>query len=371
MLSDMRGDLLLLSTRSMHDYAARVAHQLETFPDFHATHRRANYVGELRPVQFADGEIEVELQSSVRGRDVFLFAQAGRNNQSLTVEQNKMELYHCIDAIRRAQPQRITLFETYCSASRSDRTTRRNSVGFWIHYKTLMSLGVDHIITYQLHSDKSKTVVDPRLCAIDDVPAVPLLQEYIAENFIKTNEVLTDYVQKQWLFCSVDAGGEGIAKKFARAFDTHLVIAHKQRAYNRANTVESTTILSDSPLSGKEVWIVDDMIDTGGSIHTLAQELKKRGVAKVHIAIIHPVFSGPAVDRLGWLYDNGMLDTVLVTDTLDVSGDLKRRLPSLQVVSSARLSAELIMRMNEEQSLSPFFDDFHARTYLSSPKLFM
>ncbi len=371
MLQNMRGQLLLLSTRSMRDYAARVAHQLETFPDFHARHRRENYVGELRPVQFADGEVEVELQSSVRGRDVFLFAQAGRNSQGLSVEQNKLELYHSIDSIRRAQPQRITLFETYCSASRSDRTTRRNSVGFWIHYKTLTSLGVDHIITYQLHSDKSKTVVDPRVCAMDDVPAIPLLQEYIADNFIGSTEVLTDYVQNQWLFCSVDAGGEGIAKKFARAFGTHLVIAHKQRDYHKANTIESTTILTDSSLKGKEVWIVDDMIDTGGSIYTLTQELKKREVSKIHIAVIHPVLSGPAIDRLCWLYDNGLLDTILVTDTLDVSEEFKRRLPALHVVSSARLSAELIMRINEEKTLSPFFEDFYARPHLSSPRLFM
>ena len=316
-------------------------------------------------------EIEVEVHTSIRGKDVFLFASAGRNAYGLSVEQNKLELYHAIDAIRRSQPARITLFEPFCTSSRSDRTTRRNSVGFWIHYKTLTSLGVDHIITYQLHSDKSKTVVDPRVCAIDDVPASPLIKEYITDSFIRKPDVLNSTVREDWLFCSVDAGGENAARKYARAFGTKLMIAHKQRNYDKTNTVESINILTDTEIEGKEVWIVDDMIDTGGSVYTLVKELKHRGVETINIAIIHPVFSDPATERLRELHDSGMLDRLIVTDTLEVADDLHRALPFLHVVSSARLSAEIIMRMHEEQSLSPFFDDFDPRHYLSNLKLFL
>ena len=367
----MRGELLLLSTRSMLDYAGRVAYQLQTFPDFHAVANARDFVGRLRTVRFADGEMEVEVHTSLRGKEVYLFASAGRNRDGLTVEENKLELYHTIDALKRAQAEHIILFEPYCSSSRSDRTTRRNSVGFWVHYKTVVSLGVDHIITFNLHSDKSRTVVDPRQCAIDDVPAIVLLKEYITDTFIKDPQTLQERVQRDWIFCSVDAGGEGIAKRYARAFGTRLVIAHKQRDYNVANSVESITILSDASIEGKVVWIVDDMIDTAGSVYALALELHSRGVAAINIAAVHPVFSDPAVDRLAELHEAGALDNVVVADTVDCSDELRRRMPFLHVVSSARLSAEIIMRLHEEKSLSPFFDEFNAWEYLSSLKLFV
>lgn len=367
----MRGDLLLLATRSMDAYCARVAYHLETFPEFHATNQSKEFVGTLTTVKFADGEMEVAVETSLRGKDVFLFANAARNNLGLTVEENKLELYHTVDSLRRAQAGKITLFETYVSSSRSDRTTRRNSVGFWIHYKTLQALGVDHILTYSLHSDKSRSVVDPTLCVIDDVPAIVLLKEYITDTFIKTKLALEEDVRKNWLFCSVDAGGEGVAKQFARAFGTKLVIAHKQRDYDQANALASINILSDTAIRGKKIWIVDDMIDTAGSVYALVRELNKREVGEVSIAVVHPVFSPPAITRLSKLHHEGLLANVVVVDTVECPEGLKNQMPFLHVVSSARMSAEIIMRVNEEGSLSPFFDPFNAQEYLSSMKLFI
>ena len=366
----MRGELVVLATRSMEDYTDSVVREMQTFPDFYGKGYRENVRGELRTVTFADGEIEVELLSSIRGKDVFLFGSAARNANGLSVEQNKLELYHAIDALRRSQPGRITLFEPFCTSSRSDRTTRRNSVGFWVHYKTLSSLGVDQIITYQLHSEKSKTVVDPRVCAIEDVPAGPLMMEYLTNHMIRKPDTLSGEVKDRWLFCSVDAGGESVARAYASAFGTNLVIAHKQRNYHTANSVEAINILSDTDITGKHVWIVDDMIDTGGSVFALVKELSARGVGDVDIAIIHPVLSDPATDRLCELHAAGMLNRVVAIDTVDCGG-LTERLPFLQIVSSARLSAEIVMRMHEEQSLSPFFDPFDPRHYLSSLELFL
>lgn len=360
---------MILSTRSTMEYAADVAYHLETFPEVSAHYRLREMVSRLSPVRFADGEMEVEVNTTLRGKDVFVFANAGRNQLGLSVEENKLELYHAVDALQRSQAGRITLFEPYCTSSRSDRTTRRNSVGFWVHYKTLMSLGVNHIITYQLHSDKSRTVVDPTLCAIDDVPANALVAEYICDNFVQTATRLDDHVRQHWVFCSVDAGGEGLAKQYANAFGTDLVIAHKHRDYTKANTVESIDILSDSPIEGKEIWIVDDMIDTGGSVERLVRELNARNVAKVHIVAIHPVLSDPAPARLLNLYEEGLLHSLIVTDTLKCNPEVCGNLPFVHVVPSARLSAEIVLRMHREESLSPFFDRFDPRAYMARRKL--
>jgi len=364
----MRGEIHLLSTRSMADFASRVAFQMLSFPD----NRWANtdFVGKMRCIRFADGEMEIEVVSSLRGKDVFLIAGAARNASGLSNEENKLELYHAIDAIKRSDAGRITLLEPYYSSSRSDRTTRRNSVGFWVHYKTLMSLGVNHIITFQLHSDKSKTAVDPTLCAIDDVPANRLLQEFIAEQFVRTQEYLEHVVRKNWLFCSVDAGGESLAKKYAQAFGTQLIIAHKQRDYQKQNTVDSIHILSDTSLEGKIIWIVDDMIDTAGSVYVLVKELHKRGVSQINIAIVHAVFSDPAIERIEEMHQSGMLHNLLVSDTIEITETLKARMPFLKVVSSARLASEIMMRVHHQQSLSPYFEDFNAERYFASLKLF-
>ena len=365
----MLDDLLILSTRSTIDYASQVAYHLETFPEFRSSVQPRKFVRKLTTVRFADGEMEVEVDVTLRGRDVFLFANAGRNSVGLSIEENKLELYHSIDALRRAKAGQITLFEPYCSCGRSDRTTRRNSVGLWVHYKTLVSLGVNRMITYQLHSDKSKTIVDPTLCAIDDVPVYNLLEDYITRVFVRSYANYRDYVRQNWIFCSVDAGSEDLAKKYAADFDCPLMIAHKQRNYQVANSIERVNILSDSPIEGKEVWIVDDMIDTAGSVYTLVHALKERGLTKINIATVHPVFSGSAIKRLLSLHEEGLLQNLVALDTIDCSAELRQKLPFLHIVSSARHSAEIVLRNHERKSMSPFLDSFDVIGYLQSPRL--
>jgi ribose-phosphate pyrophosphokinase len=269
-----------------------------------------------------------------------------------------------VDALRRAQAQRITVFEPYCGPGRSDRLTRRNSVGLWLHFKILISLGIDHYITFQLHSEKSKTFIDPALCAVDDIPARALLKRYLCDNFIMTREKLHNDVRKKWLFCSVDAGGEGLAKRFAASFGTRMVISHKQRDYSAANTVESINILTAEPIEGKTLWVIDDMIDTGDSMSKLVRELASRSPAALNIAIVHPVFSPPALDRLGELCAEKLIGTILVTDTIPCTPEIRRTLPCLRVVSSTHLASEIVFRLNSELPLSSLLAQFNADDYL-------
>jgi len=156
-------------------------------------------------------------------------------------------------------------------------------------------------------------------------------------------------------FCSVDAGGESLARNYAKSFSGELIIAHKQRSYEKNNHVEQIRILSDSPLQNKVVWVVDDMIDTGSSVVTLCEELKKRGVKAVHVAIVHSVFSPPALERLATLYDQGLLHRLITTDTLEPTKEVIEKLPFIEVVRTTRRTAEIILRLYDEESLSPFF----------------
>src|SRR5271157_147541 len=177
----MRGRLKVFSTRALAGYARRVSEDLHKYPRFHEETVETDIHGEISISKFADGEMEAEIGTSVRGCDVFLLAGGARNAEGISSEENKMETYHAVDALRRAQAQRITVFEPYCSPGRSDRLTRRNSVGLWLHFKILISLGIDHYITFQLHSDKSKTFIDPAVCAVDDIPAGGLLKRFLCD----------------------------------------------------------------------------------------------------------------------------------------------------------------------------------------------
>jgi ribose-phosphate pyrophosphokinase len=366
----MMDEFIIAATRSMRDYVTRVVDQIVKFPSFAPLVETINGAELLRPDRFADGEMEVVVNSSIRGKTVFLFASCARNEAGIGVEEAKIELYHAVDALKRSQAERIIVFEPFISCSRSDRTTRRSSVGLWVHIKTLSSLGVNHIVTYQLHSDKSKSMVDPTICMIDDIPALTLLKRYLCDAYIQNTETLEQVVRPNWAFCSVDAGGEKIARGFANAFGAPLVVAHKQRDYSRSNSIESINILSAVPVEGKVLWIVDDMVDTAGSVESLIRALGPLKPAEVNIIAVHALFSDPAVKRLSRLIDEGLLNRIMVTDTVCCSRSMPEKVPNLEVVPSAELSARIIRTMMGNASMSKMMRPFDAGIYLKSPNLF-
>jgi ribose-phosphate pyrophosphokinase len=234
-----------------------------------------------------------------------------------------------------------------------------------MHLKTLVELGVDHYLTFQLHSEKSRTFIDPVRCDVDDLPAHELLKAHLCDTAIGTAERLRSEVQRRWVFCSVDAGGETIAKRFAASFGTRIVIAHKQRDYSEPDTIESITLLESAPIKGTVVWVVDDMISTAGSVYPLVKELAAREPAEINIATVHPVFSPPALERLGELCDRGLVRTILATDTVPCTDEIRRRLPCLRVVPTVGYTAEVVHRLNADQPLSSLLQPFDARRYLS------
>jgi len=353
----------------MRGYADGVITCLSKYLSFSKIADQINGLDLLKTDCFADGEIEVTVNSSIRGKDVILFSSSARNEAGIGVEEAKIELYHAIDALKRSQANKIIVFEPFISSSRSDRTTRRSSVGLWVHLKTLCSLGARHIVTFQLHSDKSKTMVDPAVCAVDDIPALTLLKRYICDTYIKTTEKLEE-VRNNWAFCSVDAGGEKLARVFANSFGAPLVVAHKQRDYSKANTVESINILSADPLEGKSLWIVDDMIDTAGSVEKLIRALAPLKSKDINIIAIHALFSPPAAERLKALSREGLLNHLVVTDTVYpktcAANGQALEIPNLEVVQSTELAAKIIKTIVNNESMSKLLQPFDAALYLKS-----
>jgi ribose-phosphate pyrophosphokinase len=162
----------------------------------------------------------------------------------------------------------------------------------------------------------------------------------------------------------VDAGGEKLARHFAMAFGTQLVIAHKQRNYERPNAVECINLLSAVPLQDKTIWIVDDMIDTAGSVYNLINELATRQCREINVMVVHPVLSGPAIERLLDLKANGLLARLVVCDTVDCE-TLRERLPFLETIHSEGLSARIILTIAQDGMMSDMLNAFTPERYLA------
>jgi ribose-phosphate pyrophosphokinase len=362
-------DFVITTTRSMREYAARVVEHLTKIPSFNSRAETINGIDLLSTDRFADGEMEVSVKKSVRGKLLVLFASCCRNDAGIEAELAKIELYHSVDALMRSQAKEVIVFEPYISCSRSDRKTRRNSVGLWIHFKTLTTLGVKHIVTYQLHSNKSESMLDPAVCVIDDIPALTLLERYLCDVYIQDMKTLEEVVRHNWAFCSVDAGGEKLAREFANAFGAPLVVAHKQRDYLKTNTIDSVNILSAEPLDGKVLWIVDDMIDTAGSVESLIRALSVHNPMEINIIAVHALFSHPAAKRLNRLSEEGILNRIIVADTVGTLS-FPETIPNLEVVPSAELSSRIISSLITNESIGKLMRSFNAEKYLKSPNLF-
>jgi len=361
---------VVCATRSMKNYTGRVVDNLVKFLSFTGMAESINGVNLLSTECFANGEMEVVVNESIRGKDIVVFTSSACNDVGIGVDEAKIELYHTIDALKRCQAAKIIVFEPFVSCSRSDRTARRSSVGLWVHVKTLVSLGTRHFVTYQLHSDKSKSIVDPSVCAFDDIPALTLLKMYLCDTYIKSLDTLENEVRSNWAFCSVDAGGEKIAQSFANSFGSPLVIAHKQRDNSHPNTVESIHILTAEPIKDKILWVVDDMVDTAGSVEKLIRALAPLGPKEINIIAVHALFSPPAMQRIASLSGEGLLKRIIVTDTVCCQSVLSGYNVHIEVVPSTRLSARIISTIITNASMNKLFLPFYAGDYFKSPNLF-
>ena len=360
-------NFVVAATRSMKKYASTVSSYLEGAPAFSEFAGDINGENMLSVRSFADGEMEVSVEYSIRGRDIILFTSCSRNEAGIPVNEAKVELYHSVDALMRAQAKSITVFEPYISCSRSDRTTRRNSVGLWVHFKTLTSLGVKRIVTYQLHSKISQSMLDPSVCSLDDIHAMSLLEKYLCDNYILNRKTLMETVRPNWAFCSVDAGGENHTKDFANAFGARMVVAHKQRDYSRPNDVISTNILSAEPLEGKILWIVDDMVDTAGSIERLVHALEPHNPAEINLIAVHAPFSPDADEKLNNLKNRGLLNRIIVTDTVFPYPEGK--MPHIEIVPSAKMSSDIVSTLVLNKSMGKLMTLFNAEEHFRSPDL--
>ena len=278
---------------------------------------------------FADGELYIQIQESIRGCDVFLVQPT-----CAPVNDHLMELLIMVDACRRASARQITAVIPYYGYARADRKTAgRESITAKLVANLLKESGVNRVLAMDLHSAQIQGYFD---IPCDHIYGAPVLVDYLATRDL--GEVVV---------VSPDVGGVARARAFAKRMDdAPLAIIDKRRSAH--NVAESLTVIGD--VSGKTAVLVDDMIDTGGTISQGAKLLRQQGAKRVIACATHAVFSPPAVERLS---EPGLFEEVVVTNSIPVAPE--DRFPQLQMLSVANMLGETIWRIHEESSVSSMF----------------
>ncbi|MBL8345191.1 MAG: ribose-phosphate pyrophosphokinase [Rubrivivax sp.] len=295
-----------------------------------ATHLGVD-LGQASVGRFSDGEVTVEIRQNVRARDVFVVQPT-----CSPTNENLMELLIMVDAMKRASARRITAVIPYFGYARQDRRPRstRVPISAKVVANLLETVGVERVLTMDLHADQIQGFFD---IPVDNIYASPVL--------------LSDLKSKRYnnlVVVSPDVGGVVRARALAKQLGCDLAIIDKRRP--TANVSEVMHVIGE--IEGRNCVIMDDMIDTAGTLVKAAEVLKERGAKSVYAYCTHPVFSGPAVERIA----NSAMDEVVVTNTIPLS-DAAKANAKIRQLSVAFLFAETIRRISDGESVTSLFSE--------------
>jgi ribose-phosphate pyrophosphokinase len=284
-------------------------------------------LGDVTIKQFADGEIFVRLNQNARGRDVFIIQPTPPPAESI------MELLLLMDAAKRASAARIAVVIPYFGYARQDRKDQpRVAIGAKLVSYLIEAGGADKVLGMDFHTHQIQGFFD---IPVDHLYAAPVLTQYFKDLNLKDPVVVAP-----------DVGAAKMARGFARRLNANFAIIDKRRPSH--NTAEVMQVIGE--VEGRSCIIVDDMIDTAGTLATVVAALKERGATDVYAAATHALFSGPAVDRL----QNSDVKEVVVTNTLHLPPE--KRFPKLRILSIAELLARAIRYTHSNESVSQLFD---------------
>lgn len=277
--------------------------------------------------KFSDGEIFVEIQENVRGTDVFVVQPT-----CTPVNDNLMELVIMVDALRRASARRITAVVPYYGYARQDRKNApRVPISAKVVAEMFMAVGVRRVLCMDLHAGQIQGFFN---IPVDHLYAAPVLLRHIRKNFDTP------------IMVSPDAGGVERTRAFAKRLECGLAIIDKRR--DRPNECEAMHVIGD--VKDKVAILLDDMVDTAGTLCSGAETLLAQGAKEVHACCSHPVLSGPAVERI----TNSVIKTLVVTNSIPLSGDALK-CDKIKVLSVSELLADAINRIHNEDSVSSLF----------------
>jgi ribose-phosphate pyrophosphokinase len=282
---------------------------------------------ELR--DFANGETYARFRESVRGTDAFVI-----QTHAEPVNERIMEQLIMIDALKRASAKRISAVVPFYGYARQDRKGRsREPITARLIADLFRVSGANRIITMDLHSGQIQGFFDG---PVDHLTAMPVIVDYIRKN-----------LPEDMVVVSPDAGRVKVAERYTNVLNADLAIVHKRRVKGRKNTVEAVEIVGE--VDGRTCVIIDDMIDTGGTLCAAAEQLKERGANEIYALATHGVLSGPAIDR----FKNSVISKVVITNTLPLPSE--KQIDKIEQLSIAKVLAEAIDAVFEDNSVGEIF----------------
>jgi len=296
------------------------------------THEICEYLrcsmGKASITRFSDGEIYFQIEENVRGADVFIVQPS-----CTPVDSNLMELFLMIDAFKRSSARRITAVLPYFGYARQDRKDKpRVPISSKLVSDLLVASGTHRLLTMDLHAPQIQGFFS---IPVDHLFAAPVLVEYFQKLNLPNLTVV-----------SPDAGGVERARAFAKRLNADLAMVNKRRL--EANVAQVMNVIGD--VKGKTCLVVDDMIDTAGTLVKTVEALKENGAVKVYACATHPVLSGPAVERI----EKSQLEEVIVTNTIPLAPE-KRKCKKIRTLSVAKLLGEAVKAIHDETSVSGLF----------------
>ena len=285
-------------------------------------------LGEAKVKTFSDGEIQIEINENVRLKDVFVVQSTCR-----PVNDNLVELLLMIDALKRSSTRRITGVIPYFGYARQDKKVApRVPISAKLVANLLQVAGANRIITMDLHAGQLQGFFD---VPVDNLFAAPMLLKYLKENF-----------DDSLVIVSPDAGGVERARAFAKRMDAGLAIIDKRR--DAPNQAKAMAVIGD--VDNRVAMILDDMVDTAGTLTEAAAALAKKGAREIHACCTHPVLSGPAIERI----TNSEIKSMVVTDTIPLA-EKAQKSAKFEVISIAGLIGEAIIRSHTGDSVTSLF----------------
>ncbi|MDD9368785.1 MAG: ribose-phosphate diphosphokinase [Acidimicrobiales bacterium] len=291
-------------------------------------------LGEANTSDFANGEIHCRFGESVRGMDVFIIQSHGSSG-TMSVNDTIMEHLQMVDAARRASAKRISAVIPFYGYGRQDRKAEgREPITAKLVANMFAAAGADRLMSVDLHSGQIQGFFDG---PFDHLVAMPVLVDHISE-----------HMGDDIVVVSPDAGRVKVAERYANVLHADLAIVHKRRVKGAKNTVEAKEVVGN--VAGRTCVLIDDMIDTGGTLVAAAEQLIEQGASQVCAVATHGVLSGPAIDRL----KNSVISKVVVTNTLPLPPE--KQIDKIEVLSVARVIADAIDAVFEDTSVSEIFD---------------
>ncbi|MCC5951913.1 MAG: ribose-phosphate diphosphokinase [Acidimicrobiia bacterium] len=318
----------LVTTKKLHLVSGRANLPLAE----EIAERLGQSLGDANTAEFANGELHCRYDQSVRGSDVFI-VQSHARTDAMTVNDAVMEHLIMVDAAQRASAKRITVVCPSFGYARQDRKSEgREPITAKLVANMFQVAGADRIISVDLHSGQIQGFFDG---PVDHLTAMPVLVERLSR------------LGDDLVVVSPDAGRVKVAERYANMLHADLAIVHKRRVKGARNTVEARDVVGE--VDGRTCVLIDDMIDTAGTIVAAAEQLVERGASEVHAACTHAILSGPAIDRL----KNSVIGKVVVTNTLPLPPE--KQIDKIEVLSVAGVIADAIDAVFEDTSVSEIF----------------